>query len=39
MTGPVQIDEARFVRRNYNRGHRVEGYWVIGAIVGGQLQQ
>ena len=28
----VQIDEAKFGKRKYNRGHRVEGNWVFGGI-------
>ena len=32
----IPIDEAKFVRRNYNRGNRVEGFWLVGGIVGGQ---
>ncbi|CAM9741781.1 unnamed protein product, partial [Heterosigma akashiwo] len=28
----VEIDEAKFGKRKYNRGHRVEGFWVIGAV-------
>lgn len=26
----VQIDESKFGRRKYYRGHRVEGVWVFG---------
>ena len=32
----IPIDEAKFVRRNYNRGNRVEGLWLVGGIVEGQ---
>ena len=28
----VQIDEAKYGKRKYNRGHRIEGNWVFGAI-------
>jgi transposase-like protein len=28
----VQIDEAKFGVRKYNRGHRVNGVWVVGGI-------
>jgi transposase-like protein len=28
----VEIDESKFGKRKYNRGHRVEGAWVIGGI-------
>jgi transposase-like protein len=28
----VEIDEAKFGKRKYNRGHRVEGSWVLGGV-------
>jgi transposase-like protein len=28
----VEIDESKFGKRKYNRGHRVEGKWVFGGI-------
>lgn len=28
----VEIDESKFGRRKYHRGHRVEGQWVFGGI-------
>lgn len=28
----VQIDESKFGKRKYNRGHRVEGVWVLGLV-------
>lgn len=31
----VEIDESKFGRRKYNRGHRVEGQWVFGGIERG----
>ena len=31
----VQIDEAKFGRRKYNRGRWIEGHWVLGLIEDG----
>lgn len=28
----VEIDESKFGRRKYYRGHRVEGQWVFGGV-------
>ncbi|KAG0796752.1 hypothetical protein G6F16_002721 [Rhizopus arrhizus] len=28
----VQIDESKFGKRKYHRGHRVEGVWVLGMV-------
>ncbi|KAG0781321.1 hypothetical protein G6F57_012243 [Rhizopus arrhizus] len=28
----VEIDESKFGKRNYHRGHRVEGVWVVGGV-------
>lgn len=28
----VEIDESKFSKRKYNRGHRVEGSWVLGGV-------
>ncbi|KCZ78676.1 hypothetical protein H311_00290 [Anncaliia algerae PRA109] len=28
----VEIDESKFGRRKYNKGHHVEGVWVIGCV-------
>jgi hypothetical protein len=29
----VEIDETKFGKRKYNRGHRVEGVWVVGGVA------
>jgi hypothetical protein len=28
----VEVDESKFGKRKYHRGHRVEGVWVIGGV-------
>ena len=28
----VEIDESKFAKRKYHRGHRVEGAWVVGGV-------
>src|SRR5262249_44142369 len=28
----VEIDESKFGKRKYHRGHRVEGVWVLGGV-------
>jgi hypothetical protein len=28
----VEIDEEKFGKRKYNRGHRVDGVWVLGMV-------
>ena len=28
----VEIDESKFGKRKYNKGHRVEGQWLFGGI-------
>jgi hypothetical protein len=28
----VEVDEAKFSKKQYNRGHRVDGAWVVGGI-------
>ena len=35
----VQIDESKFGKRKYNKGHRVEGQWVFGGIEEGSQKQ
>ena len=29
----IEIDEAKFRKRKYNRGRMVEGQWVLGVFV------
>ena len=29
----VQIDESKFGKRKYHRGHRVDGQWVFGGMI------
>ena len=33
----VEVDEAKFGKRKFNRGRRVDGIWVFGAIERGSL--
>ena len=33
----VEVDEAKFGRRKYNRGRLIEGQWVLGGIVRGTM--
>ena len=28
----VEIDESKIAKRKYNRGHRINGAWVIGGV-------
>lgn len=28
----IEIDESKFGKRKYNRGHKVEGVWIFGAV-------
>ena len=28
----VKIDDSKFGRRKYNRGHKVKGQWVFGGV-------
>jgi hypothetical protein len=34
----IEIDETKIAKRKYNRGHRVEGAWVIGRIQRSRLK-
>ncbi|KAI8875713.1 hypothetical protein K501DRAFT_162085, partial [Backusella circina FSU 941] len=34
----VEIDETKIGKRKYNRGHKVEGVWVIGGIERSRLK-
>ena len=31
--GVMEIDESKFGKRKYNRGHSAEGQWVVGGVV------
>lgn len=35
----VQIDESKFGKRKYHKGHRVEGQWVFGGIEEDSMRQ
>jgi hypothetical protein len=34
----VELDESKFGKRKYNRGHRVEGVWVLGGVERTELR-
>jgi hypothetical protein len=34
----IEVDESKFGRRKYNRGHRVEGVWVMGGVEWRELR-
>ena len=34
----VEIDESKIAKRKYNKGHKVEGVWVIGGIQRSRLK-
>lgn len=34
----VEIDETKIAKRKYNRGHKVEGVWIIGGIQRSRLK-
>ncbi|KAG0418335.1 hypothetical protein DMUE_6402, partial [Dictyocoela muelleri] len=35
----VEVDESKFGRRKYNRGHRVEGTWIVGGVERSSLRR
>ena len=34
----VEIDESKFCKRKYHRGHRVQGQWIFGGVERGSIQ-